>query len=44
MELIDYLFKLRHRACQAHNEALAALLEELHRTQTVYPDPSLRLV
>ena len=36
--------QLQHTACRAHDEALAALLEELNRTQTVYPDTRLRLV
>ena len=36
--------QLQHTACRAHDEALAALLEELNRTQTVYPDTGLRLV
>ena len=36
--------QLQHTACRAHDEALAALLEELNRTQTLYPDTGLRLV
>ena len=36
--------QLLHTACRAHDEAVAALLEQLNRTATIYPDTSLRLV
>ena len=36
--------QLLHTACRAHDEAVAALLEQLNRTATIYPGTSLRLV
>ena len=36
--------QLLHTACRAHDEAAAALLEQLNRTATIYPGTSLRLV
>ena len=36
--------QLLHTACRAHDEAVAALIEQLNRTATIYPGSSLRLV